>query len=63
MEKPTKQKRVCPECGYSGEESNCPDCGAPMVNPEELPEDQEDLNTNDHLSLKEALEAEQGVKL
>lgn len=61
--KVVKEKpRVCSECGYKGPESNCPDCGADMISPEVL-EGQATINTNDNLSIKEALEAEQGVSL
>jgi len=56
-------KKVCPECGHSGPENNCPDCGDMMVDPESIDEEQDELNTNDNVSIQEALEEEQGVEL
>ncbi len=57
-----EKPKVCSECGYKGPESNCPDCGAEMLVPESL-ESQPTIASNDNLTIREALEEEQGVKL
>ncbi|MDP2873977.1 MAG: hypothetical protein Q8N84_01660 [bacterium] len=57
-----EKPKVCSECGYKGPESNCPECGAEMMIPESL-ESQPMISSNDNLTIREALEEEQGVKL